>query len=175
MAEPLLLSIDLGTSSVKVMAATATGRTEATGVAEFSILHPQPGHAEQDPAQWWAAVVEATRQVTSRIDTAAVVAIGLSGQMHGTVLLDDDDAPLGNAIIWPDQRSARQVEEITELIGAAGADPHYRQPGRDRISGSDYPLAAGRRAGALGQDGQGLDAEGLSALANDRRFCHRSQ
>lgn len=128
----------MGTSSVKVAVFAAPGQIAAIGAAQYPILHPQPGHAEQDPARWWAAVVEATRQVTKKIDTAAVVAIGLSGQMHGTVLLDDDDAPLGNAIIWPDQRSARQVEEITELIGAQELI---------RITGS--PVATGFQAATI--------------------------
>ncbi len=138
MTPPLFLGIDLGTSSVKVAVFAAPGQIAAIGAAQYPILHPQPGHAEQDPARWWAAVVEATRQVTNKIDTAAVVAIGLSGQMHGTVLLDDDDAPLGNAIIWPDQRSARQVEEITELIGAQELI---------RITGS--PVATGFQAATI--------------------------
>ncbi len=138
MTPPLFLGIDLGTSSVKIAVSTPQGQIAAIGTAHYPIHHPQPGHAEQDPAHWWAAVVEATRQVTNKIDAAAVVAIGLSGQMHGTVLLDEDDAPLGHAIIWPDQRSARQVEEITELIGAQELI---------RITGS--PVATGFQAATI--------------------------
>jgi xylulokinase len=118
MPEALLLAIDLGTSSVKVAATTTSGRLVATGTAEYPILHPQPGHAEQDPAAWWEAIVTATHKVTDALDPGRIQAIGLSGQMHGTVLLDEDNVPLGNAIIWPDQRSAQQVAEITESLGA---------------------------------------------------------
>ena len=116
---PLLLGLDLGTSSIKALAATPAGRVVATGSAEYPIVHPQPGHAEQDPVAWWAATVAAVKQLAAAVDLTRVVAVGLSGQMHGTVLLDEAGALLGNAIIWPDPRSARQVEALTDQIGAA--------------------------------------------------------
>jgi xylulokinase len=85
------------------------------------MLHPTPDRAEQDPDAWWQAIVVAVRQViaTSPDGVAGLSAISFSGQMHGTVLLDRANKVLGPAIIWPDQRSRRQVEEITELLGLA--------------------------------------------------------
>jgi xylulokinase len=90
----------------------------AAASAEYPIMHPGPNQAEQNPEEWWRATVEAVRVVLAQAPGTAVAAIGLSGQMHGTVLLDKTGALVGNAIIWPDQRSARQVQEITALVGA---------------------------------------------------------
>ena len=117
MTEPLLLAIDLGTSSVKVLAATRAGVIVARGVAEYAILQPAPGFAEQNPADWWAATLDAVHNVLATCDAGAVAAIGLSGQMHGTVLLDDAGDLLAPAVIWPDRRSAQQVRELTLAFG----------------------------------------------------------
>jgi len=115
---PLLLGIDLGTSSVKVVLVTADGAVVASGSAEYPILHPQPACAEQEPAAWWQAVGSAVRQAMAAAPGAeAIVAVGLSGQMHGVVLLDGQMQPLANAVIWPDQRSRSQVQALTAELG----------------------------------------------------------
>ncbi len=115
---PLLLGIDLGTSSVKVLCVTCAGEVVGSGSAEYPVRAPQPGFAEQEAGLWWAAVQRAVRTAsTGHAD--AIAAVGLSGQMHGAVLLDGTGALLGNAIIWPDQRSANQVRELTARVGAA--------------------------------------------------------
>jgi xylulokinase len=115
-----LLSIDLGTSSVKVLLAAETGQILGRGSAEYPIHHPKPDQAEQSPEDWWRATVTAVRQASAALQEVPIEisAIGLSGQMHGTVLLDKGGQPLAPAIIWPDQRSQQQVREITDLIGA---------------------------------------------------------
>ncbi len=112
------LGIDLGTSAVKALLVDETGRVLGRGSAEHPISHPRPDYAEQNPDEWWRGVQVATGQAVENAGTDRVTAIGLSGQMHGTVLLGADDEILAPAIIWPDQRSRRQVEEITELVGA---------------------------------------------------------
>ena len=137
MSAPLLLGIDLGTSSVKVLCVTLAGDVVGSGSAEYPVYNPQPGFAEQDPAAWWAAVQLAVRAATLG-RAADVAAIGLSGQMHGTVLLDHEGALLGNAIIWPDQRSAAQVRTLTLEIGA---------PQLHAVTGS--PVATGFQAATL--------------------------
>ena len=115
-----LLGIDLGTSSVKALLATGTGQVLGSGSAEYPILRPRPGWAEQRPGDWWRATAAAVRQALSGARDASppIAAIGLSGQMHGTVLLDRAGQPLAPAVIWPDQRTHRQVQEITGRIGA---------------------------------------------------------
>ncbi len=118
MSAPLLLGIDLGTSSVKALLVEQTGRTVGTGSAEYPILQPQPGFAEQEPEQWWQATAVAVRQALAGRAPDAVAAIGLSGQMHGTVLLGEQGQPLAPAVIWPDQRSREQVRALRDAIGA---------------------------------------------------------
>lgn len=113
-----LLGIDLGTSAVKAVLSTADGAVVASAFAEYPIAQPQPERAEQTPDLWCQATASAVREVLARAPQAQVAAIGLSGQMHGTVLLDADDRPLTAAVIWPDRRSAAQVKEITTLVGA---------------------------------------------------------
>lgn len=135
-----LLGVDLGTSSVKVLRVSETGRILGQGSIEYSIRQPRPGWAEQRPQDWWQATAMATRQALAGLDDDphAIAAIGLSGQMHGAVLLDRHRQPLAPAIIWPDQRSQAQVEEMTALIG----------PERlIELSGS--PVATGFQAASL--------------------------
>ncbi len=118
MNKEYLLGIDLGTSSVKVLLVNTEGCVAATGSAEYPILKPQPLYAEQDPEAWWTATVQAVRSVLAAAPAAQPAAIGLSGQMHGVVLLDQQNRLLAPAVIWPDQRSRAQVQEITAGIGA---------------------------------------------------------
>ena len=113
MNDPYLLGIDLGTSSVKVIVAGLDGRVDAVGNAEYPIHHPQPLHAEQDPNAWWDGCVQAVRAALAGlagVHDAEIAAIGLSGQMHGVVMLDRAQRLVAPAIIWPDQRSQRQVQ-----------------------------------------------------------------
>jgi len=112
-----LLGIDLGTSSVKVVVCSLEGAPEGIGSAEYPILTPLPGHAEQDPAHWWRATVSAVRQALEQAGTPQVLGIGFSGQMHGFVAMGPDQTALRPAIIWADQRSAPLLPEIMERVG----------------------------------------------------------
>ncbi len=113
---PCLLGIDLGTSSVKAVVIDDTGRLLSTGSREYAILSPQPGRAEQSTDDWWNSTVTAVREAVGDEGTS-VRAIGLSGQMHGTVLVDGNHKSIGSAIIWADQRSIEEVEEFANLVG----------------------------------------------------------
>ena len=110
------LGIDLGTSSVKVVAVSTSGKILGLGSVEYPILTPQPGWAEQDPEQWWNATTRAVREAINAAGQPEILAIGFSGQMHGPVLLDKTGKPLGNAIIWADQRGASVLSEIEERV-----------------------------------------------------------
>lgn len=83
-----LLGIDLGTSSVKVVVFAMEGGIKGIGLAEYPILTPRVGRAEQDPEQWWSATVNAVRKALSKAGNPEILGIGFSGQMHGLVLLD---------------------------------------------------------------------------------------
>lgn len=120
-----LLGIDLGTTGVKAaLFAADDGHVLASAFFEYPLLHPHPGWAEQNPADWWQATVSAIRacMVDARlrgIEPRDVRGVGLSGQMHGVVLLDEQGDVLRPCIIWADQRSDAQCKWITERVGAA--------------------------------------------------------
>jgi xylulokinase len=112
-----LLGIDLGTSSVKAVVINLRGAVKAIGAAEYPILTPRVGYAEQEPAEWWRATVVAVRQAISAAGRPEILGIGFSGQMHGFVLIDQHGEPVRPAIIWADQRSSGLLPEIKETVG----------------------------------------------------------
>lgn len=115
---PLLLGLDLGTSSLKaVLFDPETSQTLATAGQEYPIHKPAPDRAEQDPEAWWQAAIATTRRVTAQAGRTDVAGISFSGQMHGTVLLDKSGWPLHPAIIWADQRSATACPQLTHSLG----------------------------------------------------------
>ena len=115
-----LIGIDLGTSGTKTVLFDENGGTVASSTVEYPLIQPQNGWAEQDPILWWQACVTTLKDVLEKsgIDSGDVAGIGLSGQMHGLVLLDKDGEPLRNSIIWCDGRTAAECSEITEIVGA---------------------------------------------------------
>src|ERR1700732_1867780 len=112
-----LLGIDLGTSSVKVVVYATDGSIRGIGSAEYPILTPSVGYAEQEPEDWWRATVVAVRQAMEKAGRPEIAGIGFSGQMHGFVLIGNDRTALGPAIIWADQRSADLLPEIKSIVG----------------------------------------------------------
>ncbi|MCX6090989.1 MAG: xylulokinase [Candidatus Atribacteria bacterium] len=113
----LFLGIDLGTQSVKVAVFDEEGRFLSCTSREYPILTPQTGYAEQEPDIWWEKTVDAVREGMETLPEKNVRAISFSGQMHGMVLLDETLRPLCPSIIWCDQRSFREVEDIRERLG----------------------------------------------------------
>ncbi len=118
----LLMGLDLGTSGVKVLLLTPAGAVVASATVEYPLYHPQPGWAEQVPADWWAGSVAAIRACVDQVRAAGYQAgdvrgLAMSGQMHGAVLLDDAGAVLRPAIIWADQRTGAECDEITRIVG----------------------------------------------------------
>ena len=113
------LGIDLGTSSVKVILVSHSGKIVARYSKGYAIYSPFTGWAEQDPEEWWQAVTRAIRGVLAqaRIDSSLIKGIGISGQTHGTVVLDKNHHPLRKAIIWMDRRSVPQVERLKKESG----------------------------------------------------------
>lgn len=113
------LGIDIGTSGTKTLLVSARGKILAEAHASYPSYHPRPLWSEQDPEDWWKATVKTVRQVVrgSGIHAADVKGIGLSGQMHGSVFLDKKDKVLCRALLWNDQRTAAECEEIEQLAG----------------------------------------------------------
>ena len=115
----LLLGIDIGTSGTKTLLVNEAGEILAKDFCEYPLYQPRVGWAEQDPHDWWNAVCSTIKKVIlkSNADAGDIKGVGLSGQMHGLVLLDKDNIILRKAIIWCDQRSSKECEQITSLIG----------------------------------------------------------
>jgi xylulokinase len=115
-----LIGIDVGTSGTRVLLIDAAGKVCGSIVRDHvQFRSPQPGWAEQDPEDWWQAAAQAIPALLRSTSTAPeeIAAIGLSGQMHGAVLLDAMDHVLRPAIIWCDQRTAAETEWLTNQIG----------------------------------------------------------
>ncbi len=113
------IGIDVGTSSIKALLVDPTGNVLATSNPEYPFQTPAPLCAETDPDVWWDATCKAIRELLAVTDPQLVSGIGLTGQMHGLVLIDEKGAPLRPCIMWNDQRSFQECEEMTERIGAA--------------------------------------------------------
>jgi xylulokinase len=113
------LGLDVGTGGSRAVVIDPTGNIAAAATVEHQpFISHHPGWAEQDPRDWWNASAAAIRAVLHEVEPQSIKAIGLSGQMHGSVLLDAGDEPLCPAIIWCDQRTGDQCQSLTETVGA---------------------------------------------------------
>ncbi len=117
------LGIDVGTSATKTLLLSDTGKVLATAESPHTLLTPKPGWSEQHPEEWYQAAARATRAVIkkAKIKPAAIRAIGLSGQMHGSVFLDAQSKVLRPALLWNDQRTAAQCAQIEAKAGGRAA------------------------------------------------------
>ncbi|MBM3263505.1 MAG: xylulokinase [candidate division Zixibacteria bacterium] len=114
-----LVGIDVGTSGVKTILANERGAVVTRAFKEVPLYTPHPNWAEQDPEDWWRGTVDTLRQAiaSSGVDPAAIAGIGLSGQMHSAVLLDENSRVLRPAILWCDTRTTEQCRWITHTAG----------------------------------------------------------
>ena len=114
-----VLGIDLGTSGTKTVLFNQDGVAMASATVEYPMYQPHNGWAEQDPKDWWNAAVETIKTVLvkSGVNKDDVVSLGISGQMHGLVMLDENNEVLRPSIIWCDQRTAKECDEIHEKVG----------------------------------------------------------
>jgi xylulokinase len=116
------LGIDIGTGGTRALLIDAEGRVLGAATAEHSnFTSPQIGWAEQHPEDWWAAASRAIPECLAKASTAAseVDGIGLTGQMHGLVVLDEEAQVIRPALLWCDQRTEAECQAITEEVGAA--------------------------------------------------------
>ncbi len=113
-----LIGIDIGTTGVKTILINQKGAVVAKSIKEYPLQTPKPGWAEQNPEDWWQATVASLKEILTKINPADIAGIGLSGQMHGSVFLDKNNRVLRPCILWCDQRTTKQCEDITAKIGA---------------------------------------------------------
>src|SRR6476646_5798203 len=131
---PYLIGIDVSTTATKALLIDAEGVVQAVAGSEYGYETPRPLWAEQDPALWWEGAVQSIRRVLadSRVNPADIAAIGLTGQMHGLVLLDEAGQVLRPAILWNDQRTGAQCDEIRARLGR---EAFIQITGNDALAG----------------------------------------
>lgn len=113
----IVFGLDVGTSGTKAIAMDEAGKLLASATVEYPLHSPKPGWAEQDPADWKRAAFEALSTLAAQVNAKEVKGLGLTGQMHGSVFLDARNRVLRPAILWCDQRTAKQCDDITAKVG----------------------------------------------------------
>lgn len=111
------IGIDLGTSAVKLLLVDADGKIHGSVSKDYPLYFPHPGWSEQNPEDWWSAVKEGLTELLNGIDKTEVAGIGCGGQMHGLVVLDENDEVIRPAILWNDGRTAAEVDYLNGVIG----------------------------------------------------------
>jgi xylulokinase len=134
----LVLGIDVSTTATKAILVDGAGAVRGIGVAEYPYATPRPQWSEQDPDLWWTGTQAAIRAALAGagVDAGEVAAVGLTGQMHGSVLLDAADRPVRPAILWNDQRTAAECDAIP---AALGRERLIRITGNDALTGFTAP------------------------------------
>ena len=111
------IGIDLGTSSVKMLLTDDGGEILKTASREYPLYFPKPNWSEQNPEDWWAAVCDGINELTHGFDKTEIKGIGVGGQMHGLVMLDEKGNVLRPAILWNDTRTGRQTNYLNNTVG----------------------------------------------------------
>lgn len=133
-----LLGIDVATSATKALLVAENGDVVAQASTEYSFETPHPLWSEQDPELWWKGAVESIREVLAKSEVAPseVAGIGLTGQMHGLVALDTEGEVLRPAILWNDQRTGKQCDDIRKALGQ---EQLIKLTGNDALAGFTAP------------------------------------
>ncbi|MCL4294827.1 MAG: xylulokinase [Anaerolineae bacterium] len=132
------LGIDSSTTGVKALIIDQNGHVAGTATTEIPLSTPKPLWSEQDPADWWQGAVSSIRQVLqeTKLSGADIAAVGLTGQMHGLTLLDETGAVLRPAILWNDQRTGAECDDIRARLGKARL---IQITGNDALTGFTAP------------------------------------
>jgi len=132
----VVLGLDVSTTATKAVILDETGAVRTSAAVEYPFDTPHPRWSEQDPNVWWDAAVGAVRTALGDLGGDEVEAVGLTGQMHGLVALDAEDGILRPAILWNDQRTEAECDEIRDAIGR---DRLIRVTGNDALPGFTAP------------------------------------
>ncbi|MGN0532419.1 MAG: xylulokinase [Eubacterium sp.] len=111
------IGIDLGTSACKMLLVDENGTVVNSVTEEYPVHYPQPAWSEQNPTDWWDACVTGIGRLICDYDKSAVAGIGVAGQMHGLVVLDENDNVIRPAILWNDTRTSKQVDYLNDIVG----------------------------------------------------------
>lgn len=113
----LYIGVDLGTSAVKLLLMEGDGTIKKIVSKEYPLFFPHPGWSEQNPEDWWKQTVEGIKELTDECDKSQVAGISFGGQMHGLVVLDENDQVIRPAILWNDGRTAKECDYLNNEIG----------------------------------------------------------
>ena len=113
----LYIGVDLGTSAVKLLLMNEEGKIEKIVSREYPLSFPHPGWSEQKPEDWWTQSIEGIKELTAECDKSQVAGISFGGQMHGLVILDENDEVIRPAILWNDGRTTKETAYLNEVIG----------------------------------------------------------
>ena len=111
------IGVDLGTSAVKLLLMDEEGKIINIVSREYPLYFPHPGWSEQKPEDWWEQSKEGIRELVKDVDKSQVAGISFGGQMHGLVILDENDNVIRPAILWNDGRTAKQTDYLNTVIG----------------------------------------------------------
>jgi xylulokinase len=134
----IFIGIDSSTTATKALLMDEQGDVLGVASSEYTYETPHPLWSEQDPSLWWQGTVQSIRDVLQKtgVDANQVKGIGLTGQMHGLVLLDENGDVLRPAILWNDQRTASQCDAIRLKLGRENL---IRITGNDALTGFTAP------------------------------------
>lgn len=113
----LYIGIDLGTSAVKLLLMDDTGKVLNIVSKEYPLSFPNPGWSEQNPSDWWAQSKAGLKELTANVDKNSIAGISFGGQMHGLVVLDENDEVIRPAILWNDGRTQKETDYLNNEIG----------------------------------------------------------
>lgn len=111
------IGADLGTSALKLLLIDNSGKIVKTASRSYSVYYPKAGWSEQNPKDWWEAFLSGIKELVQNIDTSKVAGIGVGGQMHGLVILDENDNVIRPTILWNDGRTNKETAYLNEVIG----------------------------------------------------------
>ena len=113
----LYIGIDLGTSAVKLLLMDEKGNIRNIVSREYPLYFPKAGWSEQDPLDWYEESIAGLKELLKEEDRSQVAGIGFGGQMHGLVMLDEEDRVIRPAILWNDGRTQEETEYLNRVIG----------------------------------------------------------
>ena len=111
------IGADLGTSALKLLLVDSNGNIVNTISKSYPVNFPNPGWSEQSPEDWWNALITGIKELTVNINTSLICGVGVGGQMHGLVILDENDKIIRPAILWNDGRTDKETAYLNEVIG----------------------------------------------------------
>ncbi len=169
------LGLDIGTGGSRALLVDEKGVLKAGFTAPHEDMRMEkPLWAEQRPEDWWQAAQKAVQGVLAeaKVKGKQVAGVGLSGQMHGLVLLDEENQVIRPALIWCDQRSQVQVDHINQVGREEQRPDVHGQSGADRLHAAEAAVGARQRAAVLRPRAKGAASQGLHSLRADRGVRH---